>query len=178
VLQGLFLVGSTVLVIWCKELFFFLSSNAELARSYPVAIIIIMSYTYRPMYWGTINRLGFEEKTEHLWKISLVGGLINVVLNLIFIPYWGIYGTAFSTFIGLMYIGFSGYYLKAFRTIERLNYYPLVWASSIVVVSLLVYFVRDAIWYSKLILTSFVLIGALLLAMKYRKELKRLNDAF
>jgi O-antigen/teichoic acid export membrane protein len=64
----------------------------------PFAIVIIMSYVYRPMYWVPVNKLGFEEKTHLLWRISLVGGLINVGLNLIFLPIFGIYTVVVATF--------------------------------------------------------------------------------
>ena len=94
---------------------------------YILAIIIIMSYSYRPMYLGANNRLFYIEKTKVLLKISFVAGLANVLMNLIFIPIYGFEVAAITTYVSLMYMGYSGYYLKVFKDNNNLNYYPLLW---------------------------------------------------
>ncbi|HEX6891887.1 MAG TPA: oligosaccharide flippase family protein [Chryseolinea sp.] len=160
VMQSLFLLASVLVALWAREILGILSSNDELAAAYPFAIVIIMSYVYRPMYWVPVNKLGFEEKTHLLWRISLVGGLINVGLNLIFLPIFGIYTVVVATFIGLMYIGFSGYFLKEFKKIDKLNYYPLHWLTLIVACTVATYFVRDYSILFKVSSTIFVLVIA------------------
>lgn len=173
-MQTMFLAGSVLVALWAKEILGIMSSNSELAAAYPFAIVIIMSYVYRPMYWAPVNKLGFEEKTNVLWRISLVGGLINVALNLIFLPIFGIYTAVVATFIGLMYIGFSGYFLPAFKEINKLNYYPLHWLSLIVVCTIAVYVVRDYSVLFKVAATIFVLLATLLAWWKNRKSISQL----
>lgn len=170
-LQGLFIFFSVLFTIWCKELLDLLSSNEELAACYPYAIIIVMSYSYRPMYWACVNKLGYEEKTTQLWKISFIGGIINVILNIIFIPIYGIYAVVISTFIGLMYIGFSGFFLKAFKMHNNQSYYPLYWLVLIITLTIGVFLVKDFSINSKLIITCMMFILASLLLVKNKKTL-------
>jgi O-antigen/teichoic acid export membrane protein len=88
-LQITFISLSFFVSLWFREIFHFLIKNNELNNVYPIAIIIVMGYAYRPMYWASVNKLFFLEKTKQLWKISFLGGVINVVLNLIFINIYG-----------------------------------------------------------------------------------------
>src|SRR5690606_20085589 len=111
-LQIGFIAASFLVCLWCKELFQLLIKNDELQQAYGIAIIIIMGYNYRPMYWAVVNRLGFFEKTQHLWKISFVAGMLNLVLNFIFIPLFGYIAAAYTTFVSLLVIGFSGFLLS------------------------------------------------------------------
>src|SRR5690606_13522035 len=104
-LQAVFLAAGFLTSIWLKEIFFFLIKNSELANSYPIGIILVMAYCYRPMYLGANNRLFFFERTKSLPKITFAAGLLAVVSNLIFIPIWGYQVAAYTTFIGLMYMG-------------------------------------------------------------------------
>lgn len=175
-LQIFFLLGSMLLSLWCREIFSFLSTNKELASAYPFAIIIVMSYSYRPMYWVAVSRLGFEEKTHHLWKISLIGGIINVVLNVIFIPYFGINAAIIATFIGLMYIGFSGFYLKAFKLLNNNNYYPMAWLASIILCTIGIYFLKDIGSFIKILVTFTLILITVGILFKFKKQLYSLKN--
>jgi O-antigen/teichoic acid export membrane protein len=75
--------------IWSKEVFSILIKNDALKTIYPLSIIMVMAYNYRPMYIGVSNKLFYVEKTNLLWQISFVAGVLNVLLNLICIPYFG-----------------------------------------------------------------------------------------
>src|SRR5690606_22704307 len=125
--QIVFCVGTLLLSLWMKEIFVFLIRNAALQSVYPVAIIIVMGYNYRPMYFGANTRLFYLEKTKVLPRITLIGGMLCIFLNLIFIPIYGYKVAAISTYIALMYLGYSGYFLKVFRQHSKVDYYPLVW---------------------------------------------------
>ena len=58
-LQITFISFSFFVSLWCREIFHFLIKNDELNNVYPIAIIIIMGYAYRPMYWASVNKLFF-----------------------------------------------------------------------------------------------------------------------
>jgi O-antigen/teichoic acid export membrane protein len=160
-LQIAFVVVSFLVSLWCKELFSILINNESLNKIYPLAIIIIMGYSYRPYYWTSITRLQYSENTKDLWKITFVAGILNVLLNVIFIPIFGIIAAALSTFICLLYMGFSGYFLKSFRKVEKEKYSPLFFVFIIVISSVSVYLLKDSNWQIKLGLT-FVLLYILL----------------
>jgi O-antigen/teichoic acid export membrane protein len=125
--QGFFLLISVGVCIWMKEVFLLLVSNPDLQKAYPLAIVILMSYNYRPMYLGVVNKFMYQEKTNILWKISFVAGVLNVVLNFVFLPLYGITASALITFFTFMYIGYSGYYLKEYKQVQDLDYKPALW---------------------------------------------------
>jgi O-antigen/teichoic acid export membrane protein len=138
-------------------LFALLVKNDELAASYHLGVIIIMGYAYRPYYWVSISRLQYTENTSKLWRISFIAGIVNVVLNLIFIPRYGVFAAAVSTLISLLYVGFSGFFLKAFKEHETEKYYPITVLSIVIASSVLVYFIRDNSVGNKIILSILLL---------------------
>lgn len=168
-IQVSFILGAFILALWTKELFFVFIKNDQLKESYLLAIIIIMGYCYRPMYWLIVNRLQFSEKTSQLWKISLLGGLINVVLNVIFIPIYGYKAAAFTTFLSLMYIGFSGFFLKEFKNLDKQNYYPLQWFGLIIFCTISAYILQDLSLLVKTIISLFSIIPILFFAKRLQK---------
>ncbi|MDD2493576.1 MAG: oligosaccharide flippase family protein, partial [Tissierellia bacterium] len=60
-LQTIFLAGSFIICIWMKEIFSFLIRNETLKMVYPLAIIMLMGYNYRPMYLGSVSKLMYLE---------------------------------------------------------------------------------------------------------------------
>ena len=69
-----------------------------------------MSYNYRPQYLAVSIRLVYFERTKKLWRISLIAGLINLVLNIFLIPIYGFQIAAATTFVALLYMGYSGFF--------------------------------------------------------------------
>ena len=65
-----------------------------------MALQIVVWYTTFS-YMGSVRNIWMlsEGKQAHLWKINLAGALTNVVLNLILIPPYGIYGAAIASLI-------------------------------------------------------------------------------
>jgi O-antigen/teichoic acid export membrane protein len=174
-LQFLFLTGSFLLFLWLKEIFTFLIRNPELQASYYLAIIVVMGYTYRPMYWTVINKLSFYEKTQYLWRISFVAGVINILLNFIFIPVYGFEVAAITSFVGLMYVGFSGFFLKAYRQMDNANYYPILWFAAIIGSSILVYLLKDIPALIKWVITMAVFIFGTTLFFKFKNVLNEIK---
>lgn len=157
-LQSFFIILCFLLSIWSKEFFALISSNKELALAYPFAIFIVMGYSYRPLYWVAVNRLGFEEQTSALWKISFVSGIMNVVLNLIFVPFWGVMASVAATYLSLLYLGFSGLFLKEFQRYDATDYKPVLWFFTIIFSTVLAFWLVDQHWVLKSIITSFSLL--------------------
>ncbi|MCC6287117.1 MAG: oligosaccharide flippase family protein [Chitinophagaceae bacterium] len=172
--QVIFLTIGFLICLWCKELFLLLIKNNELSQAYPLAIIIIMGYVYRPMYWASANQLFFLEKTTQLWKISFIAGVLNIGLNFILVPVYGIKAAAITTFFALLYMGFSGFFLRVYKEEESPPYYPLLWLSGIIVLSGLVFLLRDIAIAYKIIISILYLISGFFLFMKFKRELKQL----
>jgi O-antigen/teichoic acid export membrane protein len=131
--------------VWCKEIFEILVKNDSLKLLYPLAIVIIMSYNYRPAYNGVMNRLFYHEKTTSLWKISLIAGVINVLLNILLIPYYGYEVAAYTTYVALLYMGYSGYFLPMYKEIKTdVKYYPVLWMISQIGITIVAVLIMDS----------------------------------
>jgi len=138
-LQVVMLIATFGFCLWSKEIFELLIKNEELKNFYPLAIIIVMAYNYRPMYIGAMSKLFYLEKTQLLWRVSFIAGLSNIILNFIFIPIFGFEVAAYTTFASLMYLGFSGYYIKKIRELHETEYFPFYWFLLIIGLTLLAY---------------------------------------
>lgn len=167
-LQALFLVGTSLLGLWMKEIFVLLIKNEALRTAYPLAIIILMGYNYKPMYLAVINQLVYRDRTKVLWKVSTVAGVGNVVLNFVLVPLYGIQAAAFTTFAALMYMGYAGYLLKEYRQIRQVNYYPWLWLPTNVLALLCVYFLADIGLVGKAAVSLLVMCFALLCSVRLR----------
>ena len=174
-LQTCFILLSFTASLWAKEIFLVLISNQELSSVYYIAIIIIMGYSYRPMYWASINKLFYLEKTNKLWKVSFIGGALNISLNLIFIPIYGFEAAAVTTLISLLYIGFAGFFLKEYKENNSVNYYPLRWLLLIIISTVVVFLIRDISILYKLLVTLTLLIIFIIYLMKNIKKLKSIE---
>jgi len=161
-LQIIFFALSFSMCVWMKEIFELLIKNNELAQMYPLGIVIVMAYNYRPMYLGANAKLIFSEKTNVLWKVTLIAGLINVLLNFIFIPIYGFQVAAYTTFISLMFMGYSGFFYRVFREISNVKYYPLIWLFINIILTILAYFAVEYHIVHKMIITSILLCLSLL----------------
>lgn len=153
VLQIFFLLMTFILSIWLKEIFFLLIKNEALVKVYPIGIIIIMSYNYRPMYLGANGKLFYLEKTKALLKVTFIAGILNLALNFVLIKFFGYKAAAFTTFLALMYMGYAGYFLKEFKRDNDLNYYPLFWLTVTVLLTVIAYFLVELNVVIKLIVT-------------------------
>lgn len=172
-LQFGFLALSFTAALWAKEIFQILIHNEELNSVYYIGVVIIMGYSYRPMYWASINKLLYIEKTNQLWKVSFIGGVINVVLNLIFIPLYGFEAAAITTLISLLYIGFAGFFLKDYKNNSQVNYHPLTWMFVIIISTIIVYYLKDI----SVLYKSFITLGVLIsFTLYFIKNIKKLNS--
>lgn len=172
-LQLGFLALSFTVALWGKEIFQALIHNKELNSVYYIGIIIIMGYSYRPMYWACISKLNYLEKTNQLWKVSFIGGGINVVLNLIFIPIYGFEAAAITTLISLLYIGFAGFFLKDYKNNSQVKYYPIIWVFIIITSTVIVYSIKDINVVYKSLITLSILISFILY---FIKNINKLNS--
>jgi len=170
-LQVLFFLGTFLLCIWLKEVFWFLIRNDTLSQMYPLGIIIIMGYNYRPMYAGSISKMFFTEKTTIIWKVTFVSGLLNVLLNFSLIPLFGFEAAAYTTFISLMFMGYSGFYLKIYKQVQSANFYPEVWFIATLAITFLAYYAVELPISIKVVISVTLVVVFSWLGMKYKDRL-------
>ena len=65
-----------------------------------LALQIVVWYTTFS-YIGSIRNVWIlgENKQKYLWIINLGGAILNIILNLVFITFWGIYGAALASLL-------------------------------------------------------------------------------
>ncbi|MEJ8758101.1 lipopolysaccharide biosynthesis protein [Pontibacter sp. H259] len=171
-LMGLFLFITSVSCLWMREVFIVLIKNEALQQAYPLAIIILMGYNYRPMYLAVFNTLTYREHTNKLWRISGVAGVGNIVLNFILVPIFGYEAAAYTTFAALMYMGYAGFYMKAYKATAMVPYYPIAWLALTVSLLFIVYTLADASLITKSILTAVAGLLTILAVILYRRKLQ------
>ena len=87
----------------------------------PVLQILVWYIAFSQM--GRIRNIWIlaEEKQKLLWKINLLGALMNIALNYFLIPVWGASGAAFASFVTQVFANFIlGFLLKPLRPNNRL----------------------------------------------------------
>lgn len=161
-----------VSALWLKEIFGVLIKNPELEVLYPLTIILVMAHLYRPLYVGSTHLLTYIEKTNILFRVTLISGAINVALNLILIPIYGYEVAVFTTYFTYTLQGVVFFYFKTFREHNDLRYYPLGWISGQLFLTVVVYFARDLGVEYKLLIS---LLLALITYFAFKKVSKNLE---
>lgn len=161
--------------IWSREVFQFLIANESLAQVYPLSIIIVMAFNYRPMYSGALSKLFYTEQTHLLWRVSFIAGAGNVLLNFALIPFFGFEAAAYATFASLMYMGFSGHFMPKTKACLSANFYPAFWLTVIVAMTALAYGVVALSIGWKVVITLALGLSILGIGWSFRKELKGVN---
>ncbi|MNR16608.1 hypothetical protein D3C85_1332200 [compost metagenome] len=153
-----------------KEVFQLMIRNTSLSQLYPLAIVIVMSYNYRPMYLGAVNKLFYKEKTKFLWKLTLMAAIINVSLNLILMPFYGYKVAAFTTFAAFLYMGYAGFYYKIFKEINVANYYQFGWLLATIVLAFCAYEIVEYGFIIKIAISIVYSVIAAVLLFKLNKK--------
>src|SRR5690606_20343112 len=131
---------------------------------------LVMAYCYRPMYLGANSKLFYVEKTALLLRVTFLAAVLNVVLNFIFIPIWGIQAAAWVTYISLMYMGYAGYFLRIFRELNEVNYYPIVWLIVTFILTAVAIYSVESHWLQKIILSGIVSLLSVIFIITKRNE--------
>jgi O-antigen/teichoic acid export membrane protein len=88
---------ATFLALWIPEFFPFLYRNPELQGSSPLAVILIFAFCYRPLYVAAVDRSIYYKNTMPILWITVLSAILNVIINLIFIPQFGVFSSAIAT---------------------------------------------------------------------------------
>lgn len=109
--------GALFLSIFSREIVVIFSKSNSFLPAYKVVPVILFSYVFLGM--GIVSSVGIflKGKTIYSALVTIVSTIINVGLNFILIPRYGIMGAAISTLIAfislyLLYLGVSNHYFK------------------------------------------------------------------
>ena len=98
--------GALFLSVFSKEIITLFSSNISFIPAFEVVPIILFSYVFFGM--SLISSLGFYlvGRTNYVAVITIVSALLNIGLNFILIPIYGIMGAAINTLIAFVLLYF------------------------------------------------------------------------
>ena len=173
----LFLWVLCVLVsLWCKEIMSFLYRNSEFSDLYKYVPFLLIGMMYRPFYVACVDKNIFLESTKSILFISGGGGIINLVLNLIFVPFYGIEAALYITFFSYLYMGFSGFYINSIKKNIDFSYPPILFIIIIFLTLFLAIIIRDIDLIIKAIITILFIISLIFIYnYKLSSFIKELN---
>ena len=96
----------------------FLMTTPEYYESYKIIPIIIGSYVLNGMYFMIVNQIFYTKQTKYLPIATVGSALINIVLNYLWIPEYGMIGAAYATL-------FSFAFALIFTWIISYRVYPI-----------------------------------------------------
>ena len=170
--QIFFILIAISFALLSKEIFLLVFNDIYNEEISLIATIMVMGMTIRPMYWATVNKLIFYEKTNMVWRISTFSGLLNLFLNLVFIPYFGYFTSVITTNVCLLFSGFLGFFLTDYKKLQVVKYYEYVWLIIIIALTVLVSIVQSFILEIRLTILLLFIIFSTSLAYRFRSFIK------
>lgn len=119
------LIVSLVMTIFAPIIISILYGN-DYSDSVLALQIIVWFTTFS--YLGTIRNIWIlaEKKQKYLWIINLSGAIFNILLNLILIPQYKIYGAAFASLLTQIFTNvIIGYIIKPIRDNNKIMFEAL-----------------------------------------------------
>jgi len=127
-------------------------TGQEYFMGYTVLPFIALSIFLNGSTIGFGNGLGYFKKTKYIMWPLIIGGLVNIGLNFIFIPKYGYIAAAITTLIGyIVMVGLEIYFSRKFFIWQFpfKSMYKIICASGIMGIS--IYYLNNAINFSSLI---------------------------
>ena len=116
VVQAVAIITTIYFAIWLPEIFGFLVKNKQFSYSSEIALFVAFSNVLTPLYFFLSTSVFIEKKTSNILWLVFVPGILNIILDFIFMPIWGYKVAIFSTLISywsLIFIPlFVPYYKK------------------------------------------------------------------
>lgn len=97
-----FVWGFVVLSLFSPELIFIFASKGNYESSFFVTPIILLSYVFSGMRLTAQLGMLLTKNTKHIAWITIAAAVLNILLNLIFIPTFGIIAAAINTLISFL----------------------------------------------------------------------------
>ncbi len=100
----LLVVLGLVIVLFSREIIVLLAQNADYYDSYLILPFLILSVSFAGLRQMLVLPLNKYKKTKIISLITICAGLLNIGLNILFIPFWGGVGAALATAIAQLLV--------------------------------------------------------------------------
>ena len=155
------------IIINSYKIFNFTIIGKDFWNSLPIIPILMFGYLFLAFYHLQMPAIFYNNKTAILPLFRFLGAFSNIILNLILIPSWGIYGAAVATTISfaLMTIPMYIYTNKLFKI--NFNWFIII---LFMTYTLIIYYINTIYTFNLFLLILFFFIGLTIII----KELKKI----
>lgn len=164
------LSATTLSSIWSDEIIKLLIRNESLQNVYYVSIWVFMAYNYVPIHIGANLLLTFHERTQKLWIRALIVMVFNVIMNLIFIPIYGIIAAAVISYLSYYLLAITSYFLKDFKELNIKLLTPFPWILLSIAATFLSLYLVDQLINFKLLISSILIAITLIVFYYYNQD--------
>ncbi|MDD5065978.1 MAG: oligosaccharide flippase family protein [bacterium] len=109
------------IALFLKEIVYFFM-DSRYAESYVIARIIVLAYFFSGLSSLASLSIMQAKRTKQMMVLTICEAIINVILNFILIPSFGMYGAAFSALLTFIF----GYLIE-YQYSKRCYFVPLNW---------------------------------------------------
>ncbi|MCX7797072.1 MAG: oligosaccharide flippase family protein [Melioribacter sp.] len=180
----IFVWASVFISLFSKEIIKVFATKPEFYNAYYVVPIILFSYVFSGMRLTASLGMMLTKNTKHIATITLGAALLNIILNFILVPHFGIIAAALNTFIAFVVFYYvtqviSDKYYKIPYENKKLIIMILVG----IILSVLGYLFEDVIFYQVIKLILFISFPFILFLLGFYETgeinaLKKLKDLF
>lgn len=154
---SVFVLSGVILLLPITKIMmkFMVADSFKSAVLYIPFLYIGTAFSLFSSFYGT----GYlsAKKTGGAFTTSIAGGIINIIINFLLIPKWGIQAASFSTMISFLFMWISRIYqTKEFFNI-KLNIRKLVTILSCVVIFTMAYYINNVVVESIMVLLAIIL---------------------
>jgi len=113
-----------------KEIIEILAKGADYYPAEGVIPILVVSIVFVGMTWAVSIGMNLSGKTKNIAVNAAICAAINIVLNFLLIPYWGMYAAAYNTVLSLVI-------LYILYTLNANKYYRIDYNHSVLIITLM-----------------------------------------
>jgi O-antigen/teichoic acid export membrane protein len=170
-INKIFIIGSIILT----AILFIYSENitdliidSKFHSSYQIFRIIIVSNMIAIISSLSNLSLGQDKKMKSIMLIGVSGALLNILLNFLLIPIYGMYGAGYATVITFSFISIVTYYIAKKHTSFHI---PLDWGTTILYLIIAIIVILICELFQGLLIKTMICIGFLLLFISQNKNI-------
>lgn len=95
------MISCIVVTMWGREIVEIMSNSAYIS-----SYLLLPGLLFGQVMYGVSVIVGyglsFSKKTNYIFTANVIGALVNIALNVFFIPHWGAQAAAYTTYIGYL----------------------------------------------------------------------------
>lgn len=168
-----FSVISIIFQLWTKEIFSILFRKVEFLESHSIAGLVFSSITFLVIYAFLNSYLVIHLKSKLISIIGVSAALINLIINIVLIPDYGIYASISGTLITHFLLSISFLFFTETRTVFKKIFninIIIAYLFTHLIILLVIYEFYDSFTIVSRIFTSLFLTLFLIIFLKFKNN--------